>query len=232
MRAFAAAVLDRHERVDMLINNAGVMSGTLVRTAEGFEADMGVNHLGHFLLTELLAPALIAAAPARVVNVSSRAHRSSDVIWEDPHFRTHPFDKWTAYGQSKTANALFSVELDRRLAPHGVRAFAVFPGLVDTRLFRDFGPEDWALLRSRVPNGRIESIPVEVGAATTVWAATSPELDGIGGVYLENCHVGREMTGPDDREGYMAYAMDPRSAARLWEWSEGELAAAGAASRG
>jgi len=220
VRAAAAALLADHDRIDVLINNAGIMSGALARTAEGFESDIGVNHLGHFALTARLAGALAAAAPARVINVGSRAHRSSDILWEDPHFRERPFDKWTAYGQSKTANSLFTVELDRRLAPHGVRAYTVFPGMVGTRLFRDLEEDDWDLLRSRVPNGRIESLPVEVGAATIVWAATAAELDGIGGVYLENCHVSGEMRGPDDVEGYMPYSMDPAAAARLWDWSE------------
>jgi NAD(P)-dependent dehydrogenase (short-subunit alcohol dehydrogenase family) len=215
-------LLDGHDRVDLLVNNAGVMSGTLERTAEGFESDIGVNHLGHFALTVMLARALAAAAPARVVNVGSRAHRSSDILWQDPHFRTHPFDKWTAYGQSKTANSLFTVELDRLLAPRGVRAYAVFPGMVGTRLFRDLEEGDWELLRSRVPSGRIEALPVEVGAATIVWAATAAELDGIGGVYLENCHISGELRAPDDAEGYMPYSMDPAAARRLWEWSERE----------
>jgi NAD(P)-dependent dehydrogenase (short-subunit alcohol dehydrogenase family) len=222
VRAFSAGLLSRRDRLDILINNAGVMSGELIRTAEGFESDLGVNHLGHFTLTALLAPALIAASPARVVTVGSRAHRSSDILWEDPHFRVAPFDKWAAYGQSKTANSLFTVELDRRLAPHGVRAYVVFPGMIGTGLFRDLREPDWALLRARVPNGRIEALPVEVGAATIAWAATAPELEGVGGVYLENCHVSAAMRDPDDVEGYMPYSMDPSAALRLWEWSERE----------
>jgi NAD(P)-dependent dehydrogenase (short-subunit alcohol dehydrogenase family) len=226
VRAFAAALRERCERLDILVNNAGVMSGRLARTAEGFELDIGVNHLGHFALTSLLADTLAAAAPARVVNVSSRAHRSSDIVWDDPHFRSHPFDKWIAYGQSKTANTLFTVELDRRLASRGVRAYAVFPGNVATGLFRDLEPEDLELLRGRVPGGRLDALPVEAAAATIVWAAASPELDGLGAVYLENCRVSSETTDPAAPAGYMPHAMDPVSAARLWEWSEGEVGGA------
>ena len=223
VRGFAAAVLARHDRIDLLVNNAGVMAGSLVRTAEGFEYDIGINHLGHFLLTTLLAPALIAAAPARVVNISSRAHRSSDIIWDDPHFRSAPFDKFAAYGQSKTANSLFSVELDRRLGPRGVRAYAVFPGHVETGLFRDLNTADWDQLSARLPAGHAAPLSVEAGAATIVWAATSPGLDAVGGVYLENCHVGEELAEPGAPEGYMPHAVDPVSAARLWEWSEREV---------
>jgi NAD(P)-dependent dehydrogenase (short-subunit alcohol dehydrogenase family) len=223
VHAFAAALRERGDRLDILVNNAGVMAGELARTADGFELDIGVNHLGHFALTALLANALAAAAPARVVNVSSRAHRSSDILWDDPQFRRHAFDKWTAYGQSKTANVLFTVELDRRLAPLGVRAYAVFPGNVMTDLFRNLRPEDLELLRGRVPGGRLDASPVEEGAATIVWAAASPELDGLGGVYLENCHVASEATDAGAPEGYMPHAMDPLAAARLWQWSVGEV---------
>jgi NAD(P)-dependent dehydrogenase (short-subunit alcohol dehydrogenase family) len=217
VRAFGATLRERHDRLDILVNNAGVMAGELARTADGFELDIGINHLGHFALTALLADALAAAAPARVVNVSSRAHRSSDIVWDDPHFRSRAFDKWIAYGQSKTANVLFTVELDRRMASRGVRAYAVFPGNVMTDLFRDVRPEDLELLRGRVPGGRLDALPVQDGAATIVWAAASPDLDGLGGVYLENCHVASEATDAAAPEGYLPHAMDALAAARLWQ---------------
>lgn len=213
VRAFAASVLERHPRIDLLINNAGVMAPPLLRTAEGFELQMGTNHLGHFLLTNLITPAVVAAAPARVINLSSRGHLRSDIRWDDPHWRTTEYDKWEGYGQSKTANILFSVELDHRLRDQGVRAFAVHPGVIMTELSRHLTRDDVGTLRSRSPGGRLEFKTTEQGAATTVWGATSRDLDGTGGLYLDDCQIGEPAP----------YAVDPESAARLWTWSEAEV---------
>lgn len=224
VRAFASWLLERHDRVDLLINNAGVMACPLGRTAEGFEMQLGTNHLGHFVLTNEIAPALLAAAPARVVNLSSRGHQRSDIHWDDPHYRQRPYDKWEAYGQSKTANCLFSVEFDRRFAGRGVHAYAVHPGVIMTELARHLTREDLDDLASRSPSGApMQFKPVEAGAATTVWAATSPDLDDVGGVYLEDCGVSTEVTEPGSPGGHAAWALDPASAKRLWEWSEEEV---------
>jgi NAD(P)-dependent dehydrogenase (short-subunit alcohol dehydrogenase family) len=224
VRAFAAWLLDRHERVDVLINNAGVMACPLGRTAEDFEMQLGTNHLGHFLLTTLVAPALLAAAPSRVVNLSSRGHQRSDIQWDDPHYRQRPYDKWEAYGQSKTANILFSVEFDRRFGGRGVHAYAVHPGVIMTELARHLTRQDLEDLASRSPSGApMQFKPVEAGAATSVWAVTAPELADVGGVYLEDCHVSAEVTEPSSPGGHAPWALDPASAKRLWEWSEGEV---------
>jgi len=213
IRTFAAWLADRQPRIDLLINNAGVMAPPLLRTTEGFELQMGTNHLGHFMLTNLLTPAITAAAPARVINLSSRGHMRSDIRWDDPHWRTTEYDKWEGYGQSKTANILFTVELDRRLRDRGVRAFALHPGVIMTELSRHLTSDDVGTLRSRAPGGRLEFKTTDQGAATTVWGATSPDLDGMGGLYLDDCHIGEPAP----------YALDPDSAARLWTWSEGEV---------
>jgi NAD(P)-dependent dehydrogenase (short-subunit alcohol dehydrogenase family) len=213
IRTFAAWLSDRQPRIDLLINNAGVMAPPLLRTTEGFELQMGTNHLGHFLLTNVLTPAITAAAPARVINLSSRGHMRSDIRWDDPHWRTTEYDKWEGYGQSKTANILFTVELDRRLHDQGVRAFAVHPGVIMTELSRHLTRDDVGTLRSRSPGGRLEFKTTEQGAATTVWGATSPDLDGKGGLYLDDCQIGEPAP----------YALDPDSAARLWTWSEAEV---------
>jgi NAD(P)-dependent dehydrogenase (short-subunit alcohol dehydrogenase family) len=213
IRAFAAWLLDRHARIDLLVNNAGVMAPPLLRTAEGFELQMGTNHLGHFLLTNLVTKALVAGSPARVINLSSRGHMRSDIRWDDPHWRTSEYDKWEGYGQSKTANILFSVELDRRLRDHGVRAFALHPGVIRTELSRHLTRDDMPALSARVPGGRLEFKTVEQGAATSVWGATSPDLDGKGGLYLDDCNIGEPAP----------YALDPESARRLWAWSEAEV---------
>ena len=214
VRAFAEAFLSSHDRLDLLINNAGVMASPFGRTNDGFELQFGTNHLGHFLLTGLLVPTLLASAPARIVNLSSAGHHGSDIVWDDIHFERRPYDKWDAYGQSKTANILFSVELERRLGPRGVHAYAVHPGMIATELGRHLVPEDLQTLRKRADDqGRVLPgfKPVEAGAATTVWAATAAELDGRGGVYLEDCHIS---------EQHAPWALDAESAKRLWTVSE------------
>ena len=206
VRAFASWLLERHPRIDLLVNNAGVMVTPFERTADGFEMQFGTNHLGHFLLTGLLLP----AAPGRVVNLSSGGHRASDIHWEDPNYETRPYDKFEAYGQSKTANILFSVELDRR----GVPSYSVHPGMIATELGRHMTKEDMQSLRDRASQSPTGGLPgyksIEEGAATSVWAATAAELAGQGGAYLEDCRVSEAM----------AYARDPEAAARLWALSE------------
>jgi len=223
VRAFGQKTLADHNRIDLLINNAGVMACPLGRTADGFEMQLGTNHLGHFLLTGILAPALVNAAPARVVNLSSRGHMRGDIDWDDPHFNNRPYDKWEAYGQSKTANILFTVELDRRLSPSGVRAYAVHPGVIITELGRHLTADDFADMQSRGPSGGFKFKEVEAGAATTVWAATSADLDGVGGIYLEDCHIGQPASATDSADGYAPRAVDPDTARRLWAWSEDQV---------
>jgi NAD(P)-dependent dehydrogenase (short-subunit alcohol dehydrogenase family) len=212
----------RLPRIDMLINNAGVMACPLGRTRQGFERQLGTNHLGHFALTTALLPQL--ASGSRIVNVSSRGHVNSPMRWEDPHFRDEAtYDKWAAYGQSKTANILFAVELDNRLAGQGIRAYALHPGVIMTELSRHLTRDDTATLRSRLDGARMTFKTIPQGAATSVWAATSPELDGVGGVYLEDCAVAGPIN--DDRTaGVMGWATDPAEAARLWDWSVEQIA--------
>jgi NAD(P)-dependent dehydrogenase (short-subunit alcohol dehydrogenase family) len=220
IRAFAARTLARHPRIHLLLNNAGVMACPLARTEAGHELQFGTNHLGHFLLTARLAPALRAAGGARVVNTSSAGHRFSPVIFDDVDYRTRPYDKWEAYGQSKTANVLFAVELDRRLRGAGVRAFALHPGAIVTELGRHLGQDDIATLRARAGGGEFKWKSVAQGAATQCWAATAPELAGRGGLYLEDCHVAGMSDDPLAREGVRGWALDPEAAARLWALSE------------
>ncbi len=224
VRRAAGEILDLAPELNVLINNAGVMAPPLMRTAQGFELQLGTNHLGHFLLTRLLEPALVAGAPSRVVNVSSRGHLRAGMDFNDPHWRTRDYDKWKAYGQSKTANVLFSVELERRWGPSGVHAYALHPGVIMTELSRHMSPEDVAALSSgaRPGGGRFTVVDVPTGAATQVWAATSPSLEGRGGLYLEDCAIAGPTPG-DGSAGYAPWAMDADAAARLWEWSEREV---------
>tara|TARA_R110002110_G_scaffold205066_7_gene417248 strand:+ start:402772 stop:403728 length:957 start_codon:yes stop_codon:yes gene_type:complete len=225
VRRGSAELLSRHSTVHLLINNAGVMACPLARTAQDFELQFGTNHLGHFLLTVLLAPALQNAAaqcrqPSRVVALSSSGHRFGGIHFDDPNYRQRDYDKWEAYGQSKTANALFAVGLDARMKDAGVRAFAVHPGMILTELGRHLQQEDYDALMARMPKGVEPKFKdVEQGAATSVWAATTDELEGRGGLYLEDCHIadssGELMTG-----GIADYAIDPAAADRLWQLSE------------
>ena len=222
IRSAAQAFLAAHDRLDLLVNNAGVMACPPLKTADGFEMQFGTNHLGHFLFTNLIAPALIAAAPSRVVNLSSRGHHRDTVHFEDLHFAERDYDKWQSYGQSKTANILFTVGLDARLKDKGVRALAVHPGGIVTNLGRHLNDEDVKFLMAQMQknsggNAALKSIPQ--GAATSCYAATAPELEGQGAVYLEDCHV----AAVDDENmagGVRSYALDPDTAEKLWAVSE------------
>ena len=232
IRSFAAGFLADHDRLDMLINNAGVMCCPLGRTEDGFEMQFGTNHLGHFLLTNLLVPALEAAAPSRVVSLSSGGHSISGILFDDPNFDTTDYDPWISYGQSKTANALFALELDRRLAPSGIHAYSVHPGMIQTELGRHMTRETVQAMQDRMKarqavEGTAESggdaMPmyksVEQGAATQVWAATDPFLDDFGGRYLADVQLG-EPGGPISSRGVAPHATDADAARRLWELSE------------
>jgi NAD(P)-dependent dehydrogenase (short-subunit alcohol dehydrogenase family) len=223
VRAFAKAFLADHRALNILIANAGVMACPLARTAEGWEMQFATNHLGHFLLVNSLAPALVAGAPARVISVSSRGHQFSPVEFDDIHYERRAYDKWSAYGQAKTANILFAVELDRRFKSRGVRALANHPGGIMTELGRHLTPEDVAFVRKRAAErssgGSMSWKTVEQGAATQVWAATAPELEGRGGLYLEDVQISG-VKPPAGSDGCSAYALDPANAERLWARSE------------
>ncbi|MCW2818439.1 MAG: family NAD(P)-dependent oxidoreductase, partial [Marmoricola sp.] len=173
--AFATRFLATHDSLDLLVNNAGIMACPETRVGPGWEAQLGTNHLGHFALTARLWPALVAAGSARVVALSSAGHHRGGIRWEDPMW-TSDYDKWSAYGQAKTANALFAVHLDRLGAEHGVRAFSVHPGGILTPLQRHLPREEMVALGwideqgNEIGEGFKDT---EQGAATTVWAATS-----------------------------------------------------------
>jgi NAD(P)-dependent dehydrogenase (short-subunit alcohol dehydrogenase family) len=221
VRAAAAEASQRFPEINLLINNAGVMASPLMRTAQGFEMQFGTNHIGHFLFTCLLAPALIAGAPGRVVNLSSGGHKFANTNLDDPNYETREYDKWQAYGESKTANVLFTVALDARMKAHGVRSFAVHPGVIMTELSRHMQQEDYQALSERAPQGQeLVFKSTEQGAATSVWAATSPDLKGCGGIYLENCRKVEKSEEEGSDGGVESYALDSASAERLWTLSE------------
>jgi NAD(P)-dependent dehydrogenase (short-subunit alcohol dehydrogenase family) len=208
--------------LDLLINNAGVMAlPDLQLSAGGWELQLATNHLGHFALALGLRDALAAAdGESRIVSLSSRGHLRSPVVFDDPHFAHRPYDRWLAYGQSKTANVLFAVEATRRWAGDGILANAVHPGAIAaTNLSRHMDAGELEALRT---SGAFTYKTIEQGAATSVLVATSPLLDGVGGRYFEDCHESAVLEGDDlsgAGEGVAAYALDPGNAARLWELS-------------
>ena len=221
--AYAAEVLDRGRHLDLLINNAGVMACPETRVGDGWELQLATNHLGHFALVNRLWPALEGSA--RVVSLSSTGHHLSGLRWDDPDFTTG-YDKWLAYGQSKTANVLFAVHLDERGRAHGVRANAVHPGAILTPLGRHLLPEDVEAVLKYGADGEAvmpDFKSPEAGAATAVWAATSPLLADVGGRYLEDCDIALPSSelppGKDGTAGVKDYALDPEEAERLWDWS-------------
>lgn len=221
VRRFAAELCAEGAPVHMLINNAGIMASPLARNERGHEGQFATNHLGHFLLTSLLLPLLKKGAPARVVALSSVGHRLSPIVFEDIHFQQRPYDKWLAYGQSKTANALFAVELNRRFAP-SIEAFAVHPGGIMTQLQRDLSEAEMRALGwlDEAGSPRRGFKTPEQGAATATWAATAPELAGQGGAYLEDCARAAPADSGNRLAGVHGHALDPEAAARLWELSE------------
>jgi len=221
VRRGADDIVKRFSRIDRLINNAGVMACPLGRTAQGLDTQLGTNHLGHFVLTARLIPRLLAGTPARIVNLSSAGHRLSPIRFEDPFFEKDDYNKWIAYGQAKTANVLFSVALDKRFKDRGIRSYAVHPGAIQTELGRHMDENDVKdLMARRGDRSPMIFKQIPQGAATTVWAATAPELDGRGGLYCEDCGVAETIEDPNLDQGVLSYALDEAAAERLWSLSE------------
>src|SRR5215217_1355678 len=233
--AFAAKFLAVHDALHILVNNAGIMWVPLQRDKRGYESQLATNHLGHFQLTAKLWPALKKANGARVITVSSYGHQMAPFDFEDPNFLKRDYETLQGYGQSKTANNLFTTELDHRGKAFGVRAYALHPGSVNgtdlgrvapMALFQQMGTHD--------ANGDIypevartlKTIPQ--GAATSLWCATSPQLEGIGGVYCENSDIAdldrgdldHQYDQPGTLRGVKPYSVDGANAAQLWDLSE------------
>lgn len=232
--AFASNFMKSGRPLHLLINNAGIMWVPLRYDSRGHESQLATNHLGHFQLTARLWPALKKAKGARVVNVSSYGHQFAPFNFEDPDFRHRDYETLQGYGQSKTANNLFTVELDRRAQAHQVRAYVLHPGAVNgtdlgreapIALFQQMGTFDEAGNLKPEVAARLKT-PAQ-GAATTVWCATSPLLNDLGGVYCEDADVAEldkghvpDFEDPSTHKGVQPYSLDEAHAKRLWSLSE------------
>ncbi|WP_027382662.1 SDR family NAD(P)-dependent oxidoreductase [Epilithonimonas caeni] len=224
---FAEKFLESGRPLHLLINNAGIMWVPLRRDSRGFESQLAVNYLAHFQLTARLWPALKQANGARVVNVSSGGHQFSDFNFEDPNFLNREYETLLGYGQSKTAVNLFSLELDNRAKEFNVRSYALCPGAVgETELSREAPLDLFQKLGyvdsegNLLPEVKASLKTIPQGAATTVWCATSPLLNDLGGVYCENVDVAELSSDVKIIGGIKAYSLDETHAKRLWKLSE------------
>jgi len=229
IRAYAENFLAEGAAIDVLINNAGIMACPLMKTQDGFEMQFGTNHIGHFLLTNLLMPAIKSGQNPRIINLSSAGHTHSDVNLEDPNFDTTEYSAWESYGRSKSANIHFTRELVRRYGEE-IQSFAVHPGVILTELGRHLTPELMEEMAERVKarptsstkakeTGGLPFKSMEAGAATQVWAATTHDLRNDNGAYLGDCQVGVEGANPSEN-GYFPYIYNEDTAKALWALSE------------
>ncbi|KAF9891129.1 hypothetical protein FE257_005065 [Aspergillus nanangensis] len=223
VRACAAQFLSQSQTLNILIANAGVMAPPEGRTEDGFETQFGTNHLGHFLLFQLLKPALLAAASpednGRVVVVASSGHRWSEVLFDNYNLEGE-YEPFKAYGQSKTANIWMANEIDRLYGSRGLRAFSLHPGGIESGLQQHLPEEQWAGFRDN-KEFAVQWKSPEQGAATTVWAAISKSLDGLGGKYLEDVQIANPVdpAGSMYSPGYAPHAYSPEKEKRLWDLS-------------
>ena len=229
IRDYAQGFLATGETIDVLINNAGVMVCPFGKTADGIEMQFGTNHIGHFLLTNLLMPAILAGANPRIVNLSSAGHTHSDVNLDDPNFEKSEYNAWESYGRSKSANIHFTQEIVRRYGDR-IQSFAVHPGVIMTELGRHLTPELMNEMTERVKSratssseaketGALPFKSVEAGAATQVWASVTENLSENNGAYLGDCQVGVEGGNPSE-SGYLPYIFNKDTAEALWSLSE------------
>ena len=217
--------------LNILINNAGIMACPESKTSNGWDLQFAVNHIGHFVLTHELIDSMDQSSGARIINLSSTAHKFSGICWDDIHF-SNSYDKWVSYGQSKTATSLFSIELDRRFKDKNIRSFAVHPGGIFTPLQRHLQQEEMVAMGWLNADGSLSELAKAgfksstQGASTSLWAATSSQLDNKGGLYCENCDVANLAGGsPEERYfGVRDWAVDPSEAEKLWHCTEKMLA--------
>jgi NAD(P)-dependent dehydrogenase (short-subunit alcohol dehydrogenase family) len=223
---FAEQMLRKFPKLDLLILNAATANCPLARNELGIESQFMTNYVGHLIVAAILAPALVAAAPSRIITLTSAGHQASPIVWEDINFERREYKPMLGYAQSKTAMSLLAVELNRRLASRRVLAFTVRPGMVpDTNLSRFSNPsgdKETLMASIRALGFNTSDLKsIEAGAATTIWAATAEELDSTpGGLYLEDCQVAEQLQTPNYKDGFLPYAVDQAGAQRLWQMTE------------
>ena len=213
--------------LDILVNNAAVMACPQMPTKKGWDLQFAVNHIGHFILTKGLLPIMVKSSDARIVTLYSTGHKLSGIQWEDVHF-DESYDKWKAYGQSKTAASLLAVEISEKMKNKGIKTYSVHPGGIFTPLQRHLEKEEMIALGWLKEDGELSEMAAAnfksatQGASTSLWCATSPMLDDVSGVYCENCDVAvRQEDGPMARYvGVADWAVDTDEASKLWELTE------------
>ncbi len=234
VRKFTEDFKESFGKLDLLINNAGIMACPETRIGNEWESQFAVNHIGHFLLTKELMDTMAENDSARFVSLSSSAHSLTGILWDDIHFQNNPYDKWMAYGQSKTASSLIAIEFHRRMVDKGVSGFSVHPGGILTPLQRHLQKEEMVALGWMDQNGSPSAMAkhffktTSQGASTTLWCATSSSLSGIGGVFCEDCDIAKRKNEVDDSLqryfGVADWAVDTEEASKLWDVTEKMLA--------
>ena len=230
VKNFSDSFKENFNTLDLLINNAGIMACPETRIGNNWESQFGINHIGHFLLTNELINVMSDVEGARFVSLSSSAHSITGILWDDIHFQSAKYDKWMAYGQSKTACSLMAIEFNTRMKDRGVEGFAVHPGGIITPLQRHLEKEEMVALGWLDEDGSPSELAknffksTSQGASTAVWCATNPDLNGLGGVFCEDCDIAKRKSEVDESLqryfGVADWAIDKEEASKLWESTE------------
>ena len=230
VKGFTDSFKENFSKLDLLINNAGIMACPETRIGNNWESQFAVNHIGHFLLTNELMDMMEDVEGARFVSLSSSAHSLTGILWDDIHFQNTPYDKWMAYGQSKTACSLMAIEFNTRMKDKGVEGFAVHPGGIITPLQRHLEKEEMVALGWMDEDGSPSELAknffksTSQGASTALWCATSPDLNGLGGVFCEDCDIAKRKSEVDESMqryfGVADWAVNTEEGSRLWEATE------------